>query len=334
VHPHTNPLLALDDLQVSFFTDNGEAPAVRGVSLTIQTGQTVALVGESGCGKSTIALAIIRLISDPGRIVGGKILFKGRDLVTLPEADVRAIRGKEIGMIFQEPMTSLNPVFTIGDQIAEVLSTHLGLAGKEVRLEVLRLLEKVGIASAARRIDQYPHELSGGMKQRAMIAMALACQPDLLIADEPTTALDVTIQAQILELLQALQEEMHMAILLITHNLGVVAQFTKEVHIMYAGKIVEHADVLALFQHPLHPYTKALLQALPRPGHRAERLAAITGTVPSPFEYSRGCAFASRCPAVLNDCADREPPLLEVEPNHEVACWLYETSRQRSAASD
>lgn len=324
----------MHDLRVSFFTDKGEAPAVRGVSLTIRTGQTVALVGESGCGKSTIALAIMRLLSDPGRIVGGQILFKGRDLVSLPESTLRTIRGKDIGMVFQEPMTSLNPVFTIGDQVAEVLRTHLGLAGREARAEVLRLLEKVGIASAARRVDQYPHELSGGMKQRVMIALALACQPDLLIADEPTTALDVTIQAQILELLQALQEEMHMAILLITHNLGVVAQFAKDVHIMYAGKIVEHADVFTLFRNPLHPYTRALLQALPRPGHRTERLAAISGTVPSPFEYPRGCAFASRCPAVLSDCADREPPLLEVEPNHEVACWLYERSVQPSAVSD
>jgi oligopeptide/dipeptide ABC transporter ATP-binding protein len=231
-------------------------------------------------------------------------------------------------MIFQEPMTSLNPVFTIGDQIAEVLRIHLHLSERDARFEVLRLLEKVGIALAARRIDQYPHELSGGMKQRVMIAMALACQPDLLIADEPTTALDVTIQAQILELLQALQEEMHMAILLITHNLGVVAQFARDVHIMYAGKIVEHADVLRIFQSPLHPYTKALLKALPRPGQRAERLAAIKGIVPTPLQYPKGCAFAPRCPDALAHCSERAPELREIAPKHEGACWLYERSSE------
>jgi oligopeptide/dipeptide ABC transporter ATP-binding protein len=322
----SGPLLTISDLRVSFFTDRGEAPAVRGVSLTIPAGQTVALVGESGCGKSTVALAITRLLSDPGRILGGQVVFKGRDLISLPEPALRAIRGKEIGMIFQEPMTSLNPVFTIGEQIAEVLYVHAGLSKRAARLEVLRLLEKVGIVPAARRIDQYPHELSGGMKQRVMIAMALACQPDLLIADEPTTALDVTVQAQILELLYALQQELHMAILLITHNLGVVAQFAQAVHVMYAGKIVEQADVHSLFQHPLHPYTRALLKALPRPGHRAERLAAIAGTVPTPFQYPPGCAFASRCPDVRGHCPTAEPPLTATDPSHKVACWLHERS--------
>lgn len=317
------PVLTISDLRVSFFTERGEAPAVRGVSLAIPPGQTVALVGESGCGKSTVALAILRLLSDPGRIVEGQVVFKGRDLVSLPEPALRAIRGKEIGMIFQEPMTSLNPVFPIGEQIAEVLQIHLGLPKREARLEVLRLLEKVGIAPAARRIAQYPHELSGGMKQRVMIAMALACQPDLLIADEPTTALDVTVQAQILELLQALQQELHMAILLITHNLGIVAQFAQEVHVMYAGKIVERADVHLLFQRPLHPYTQGLLKALPRPGRRAERLAAIAGTVPTPFQYPAGCAFAPRCPDALAYCAVREPSCVEAAPCHAVACWLY-----------
>ncbi len=325
----SGPLLTISDLRVSFLTDRGEAPAVRGVSLTILPGQTVALVGESGCGKSTVALAITRLLSDPGQICGGRVVFKGRDLLSLPEPSLRAIRGKEIGMIFQEPMTSLNPVFTIGDQIAEVLHVHLGLSGRAARLEVLRLLEKVGIAPAARRIDQYPHELSGGMKQRAMIAMALACRPDLLIADEPTTALDVTIQAQILELLRALQQEFHMAVLLITHNLGVVAQFAQDVHVMYAGKIVERADVYTLFRHPRHPYTQALLKALPRPGHRAERLAAITGTVPTPFQYPPGCAFAPRCPEVLDHCPTQEPSLTAVDPGHEVACWLYERNERQ-----
>jgi len=324
VGPDNRSLLAIKNLSVSFFSDKGEVRAVRDVSLTINAGQTLALVGESGCGKSTVALAIMRLIDAPGRIVGGQIRFKGRDLAALPESELRAIRGKEIGMIFQEPMTSLNPVFPIGEQIGEVLSTHLGLSDRAARAEALRLLEKVGIPSAAHRIDQYPHELSGGMKQRVMIAIALACQPDLLIADEPTTALDVTIQAQILELLQALQEEMRMAILLITHNLGVVAQFAKDVQVMYAGKIVEQADVITLFKNPLHPYTRALLKALPRPGHRAERLASIPGTVPSPLQYPKGCAFAPRCPDERAGYRENQPPLHEVEPGHAVACGLYE----------
>jgi oligopeptide/dipeptide ABC transporter ATP-binding protein len=318
------PFLAIKNLSVSFFTDKGEVRAVRDVSLTISAGQTLALVGESGCGKSTVALAIMRLIDPPGRITGGQIWFKGKDLVALSEPELRTIRGKAIGMIFQEPMTSLNPVFTIGDQIGEVLNTHLGLSRQAARAEVLRLLEKVGIPSPVQRMDQYPHELSGGMKQRVMIAMALACQPDLLIADEPTTALDVTIQAQILELLQALQEEMQMAILLITHNLGVVAQFARDVQVMYAGKIVEQAGVVTLFKNPLHPYTRALLKALPHPGRRAERLASIQGTVPSPLQYPKGCAFAPRCPDEREGYREHQPPLKEVESGHAVACWLYE----------
>ena len=327
------PLLAIHNLSVSFFTDKGEVPAVRDVSLSITTGQTLALVGESGCGKSTVALAIMRLISQPGRIVNGQIRFKGQDLVTLTEPDLRNIRGKAIGMIFQEPMTSLNPVFTVGDQIGEVLQTHRQLAEREIQSEVLRLLEKVGIPSPTQRMHQYPHELSGGMKQRVMIAMALACQPDLLIADEPTTALDVTIQAQILELLQSLQEEIQMAILLITHNLGVVAQFANDVQVMYAGKTVEQADVQTLFHNPRHPYTNALLQALPRRGHRAERLASIPGTVPSPLRYPPGCAFAPRCPQVLDFCLNRQPTLKPIESGHAVECWLYEESSQQSAIS-
>lgn len=321
---HTKaPLLTINDLHVSFFSDEGEVRAVRGVDLTIETGQTVALVGESGCGKSTVALAIMRLIDPPGRIVQGRIFFQGQDLATLSEPELRAVRGKRIGMIFQEPMTSLNPVFTIGDQIGEVLHVHQGLSPRAARTEVIRLLETVRMPSPVQRIDQYPHELSGGMKQRVMIAMALACRPALLIADEPTTALDVTIQAQILELLRTLQEEMHMAILLITHNLGVVAQFAKVVQVMYAGKIVESADVVSLFQTPRHPYTQALLKALPRPGRRAERLAAIQGTVPSPLHYPVGCAFAPRCPEVFALCAEHDPLLKAVEPKHEAACWLY-----------
>lgn len=320
----TSPLLAVKNLQTSFFTDKGEVRAVRDVSFSVSAGQTLALVGESGCGKSATALSIMRLIDAPGRIVGGQILFQGQDVATLAEPQLRALRGGKIGMIFQEPMTSLNPVFPIGDQIREALKVHLDLSDQAAQAGVRRLLEKVGLSAVAQRMQQYPHELSGGMKQRVMIAMALACQPDLLIADEPTTALDVTIQAQILELLKELQAEMGMAILLITHNLGVVAQFAQEVAVMYAGKIVEQTDVQTLFQHPLHPYTTALLQALPRPDRRAQRLMAIQGTVPSPLQYPLGCAFASRCPDVLAGCSDRQPALQAAESHHTVACWLYE----------
>ncbi len=323
------PLLTISDLHVSFFTDKGEVRAVRGIDLEVRPGQTLALVGESGCGKSATALAIMRLLESPGRIVNGSLSYNGRDLAQLSEAELRSIRGKSIGMIFQEPMTSLNPVFSIGNQIGEVLQLHQGLSEREAGQEALRLLETVGIPSPVQRLEQYPHELSGGMKQRVMIAMALACRPDLLIADEPTTALDVTVQAQILDLLKRLQDEIGMAILLITHNLGVVAQFAQDVAVMYAGKIIERTQVRPLFKNPLHPYTQALLQAVPRRGHRAERLAAITGTVPSPLQYPPGCAFAARCPAVLDFCANKQPPLTAVEPGHEASCWLHEKTGVR-----
>ena len=325
------PLLTISDLHVSFFTEQGEVRAVRGIDLEIQSGQTLALVGESGCGKSATALAIMRLIESPGRIVDGSLMYNGRDLAQLSEGELRSIRGKSIGMIFQEPMTSLNPVFTIGHQIGEVFRLHQGLSAREANQEAGRLLETVGIPSPRQRLEHYPHELSGGMKQRVMIAMALACRPDLLIADEPTTALDVTVQAQILDLLTRLQDEMGMAILLITHNLGVVAQFAQDVAVMYAGKIIERAQVRPLFQNPLHPYTQALLYAVPRRGHRSERLAAITGSVPSPLQYPRGCTFAARCPAMLDDCPTQQPALVVVEPGHEAACWLHEETGGRDS---
>ena len=302
------PLLELSHLSTSFFTDKGEVRAVEDVSFSIQSGQTLALVGESGCGKSVTAFSIMRLVDKPGRIVGGKIIFKEQNLLDLSESEMRKIRGKSIGMIFQEPMTSLNPVFKIGDQIGEALQIHTNLSTSEIRQEVLRLLEKVRIPSPERRIDQYPHEMSGGMKQRVMIAMALACKPDLLIADEPTTALDVTIQAQILDLLKDLQEEMGMAILLITHNLGVVAQFSHEIIVMYASKIAERANVQQLFKNPSHPYTQALLNSLPRPGERGKRLESIQGTVPSPLQYPQGCHFSTRCLEILEHCAEQPPP--------------------------
>ncbi len=320
-------LLEIRDLDVSFFTRAGAVPAVRGVDLSIAQGHTLALVGESGSGKSVTALAILGLVDPPGRIVGGSIRFGGEELTTLPRAELRRVRGRRIGMVFQEPMTSLNPVFTVGDQISEVLRIHLGQSKRESRDRVIELLRLVGIPAPERRIDNHPHELSGGMKQRVMIAMALACGPDLLIADEPTTALDVTIQAQILELLARLQDELGMAILLITHNLGVVAQFARDVAVMYAGKVVERAPVRELFARPAHPYSRALLRALPRPGAEHLRLEAIGGTVPSPLDFPPGCAFADRCPEVLPRCAGEQPPSEPVGEDHEAACWLHEAGR-------
>jgi len=316
-------VLEVDNLHVSFFSDQGELRVVQNVGFNICPGETVALVGESGCGKSVTALAIMNLIDEPGRIVQGDMKLQGQGLARLCELECQQIRGRRIGMIFQEPMTSLNPVFTIGNQIAEVLIHHFKMPESEARLEVISLLEKVGISSPRKRLDQYPHELSGGMKQRVMIAIALACQPDLLIADEPTTALDVTIQAQILRLLKQLQDDMGMAISLITHNLGVVAHFAQRVIVMYAGEIAEQAEVRQLFKNPLHPYTQALLKALPIPGQPDERLASIQGTVPMPLEYPNGCRFCTRCPQVMARCSQDSPPLKEQEPKHHVACWLY-----------
>ncbi|MCK5717242.1 MAG: ABC transporter ATP-binding protein [Thiomargarita sp.] len=317
----TDVVLDVNTLHLSFFTDQGELQVVQNIAFDIKAGETVALVGESGCGKSVTALAMMGLIEEPGRIIKGSIKFKGQELVGLSQKKYQKIRGERISMIFQEPMTSLNPVFTIGDQIAEVLIHHFGMSVADARQEVLILLEQVGISSPQLRIDQYPYELSGGMKQRVMIAMALACKPDLLIADEPTTALDVTIQAQILRLLKQLQEKMGMSILLITHNLGVVAHFAQRVIVMYAGEIVEQATVHTLFKHPLHPYTQALLNALPIPGN--QYLIAIKGTVPMPLEYPKGCHFSSRCPKVMPRCLQERPQLNEHKDQHYMACWLY-----------
>jgi oligopeptide/dipeptide ABC transporter ATP-binding protein len=317
------PVLEVDGLHVSFSTERGEWPVVSDVSFSVGAGETVALVGESGCGKSVTALAILGLLVPEGRITRGEARLNGQSLTTLSEAEKEKLRGRRIGMIFQEPMTSLNPVFTVGDQIAEVLIRHLKLDAQAAREETLRLLKKVGIPSPEQRIDQYPHELSGGMKQRVMIAMAIACKPDLLIADEPTTALDVTIQAQILRLLQELQQEMGMAVLLITHNLGVVAHFAKRVVVMYAGQIAEEADTRTLFREPLHPYTRALLNSLPRPGNVGARLESIQGTVPSPAEYPAGCRFCTRCPQVMAHCCGDVPPKRDMPMGSRVACWLY-----------
>lgn len=321
-------LLVVTDLRTHFTTEVGVARAVDGVSFQVGMGETLGIVGESGCGKTVTALSILQLIpSPPGEILkGSSILFDGEELLKAAPARLREIRGNDISMIFQEPMTSLNPVFRIGDQIGEALFTHKGFTKEQSKAESLRLLDRVEIPSPERRIDQYPHELSGGMKQRVMIAMALACGPDLLIADEPTTALDVTIQAQILDLLKALQDDMGMAILLITHNLGIVAQFAHDVVVMYASKIVEQTDVLTLFKNPQHPYTKALLNALPQSKHPSTRLASIDGMVPSPLLYPRGCHFTPRCNERLSHCMDKEPSLIQTDPTHATACWLYERS--------
>jgi oligopeptide/dipeptide ABC transporter ATP-binding protein len=319
------PLLSVRDLHIEFETDAGSVPAVRGVNLELGAGETVALVGESGCGKSVTALSIMRLMT--GRVSGGSIHFEGKDLAKLPETEMRRVRGAQIGMIFQEPMTSLNPVFKVGRQIEEVLLLHQQLSPEKARAQALELLNRVGIPSPAERAEQYPHELSGGMKQRVMIAIAIACKPKLLIADEPTTALDVTIQAQIMALLKSLKDELNMAVLLITHDLGVVAHFAQRVDVMYAGKIVEHGSVRDIFKRPAHPYTRALLAGLPHASAVGKRLEAIPGRVPSPTMLPPGCAFCARCKHAFEPCQTEPPPAFEVAAEHLAACWLHDPTR-------
>jgi oligopeptide/dipeptide ABC transporter ATP-binding protein len=323
------PLLAIRDLHVEFETDAGSVPAVRGVDLEVGAGETVALVGESGCGKSVTALSIMRLMT--GRVSGGSIHFEGKDLAKLAESEMRRVRGAQIGMIFQEPMTSLNPVFKVGRQIEEVLLLHQHLSPEKARAQALELLKRVGIPSPAERAEQYPHELSGGMKQRVMIAIAIACKPKLLIADEPTTALDVTIQAQIMALLKSLKDELNMAVLLITHDLGVVAHFAERVDVMYAGKIVEHGSVRDIFKRPAHPYTRALLGGLPHASTVGKRLEAIPGRVPSPSMLPPGCAFCARCKHAFEPCPSEQPPAFDVAAEHVAACWLHDPKRAPQA---
>jgi peptide/nickel transport system ATP-binding protein len=322
----SRPILEIDDLRTWFFTRDGTVRAVDGVSFSVLPGETLAIVGESGCGKSVTALSILRLIaSPPGRIVSGSIRFDGRDLLGLSDAEMRRVRGNEISMVFQEPMTSLNPVLTIGRQIAETLILHQGLDQSAAQNKAVEMLRLVHIPEAERRVTQYPHQLSGGMRQRVMIAMALACNPKLLIADEPTTALDVTIQAQILDLLRELKQQIDAAIVLITHDLGVVAEMAQRVIVMYAGKKAEEAPVKSLFRQPLHPYTKGLLGSMPRLGALAEgerqRLAEIAGTVPSLKEPIPGCAFADRCFLATDICHREPPPFEEKLPGHFAACF-------------
>jgi peptide/nickel transport system ATP-binding protein len=321
------PLLAIEDLRTYFFTRDGVVRAVDGVSYSVRAGETLAVVGESGCGKSVTALSILRLIaSPPGRIVGGSIRFQGGNLLEFSDQEMRAIRGNEISMIFQEPMTSLNPVLTIGRQIAETLVLHQRLDHKAAMMRAVEMLRLVHIPEAERRVGQYPHQLSGGMRQRVMIAMALACNPKLLIADEPTTALDVTIQAQILDLMRELKAKTGSAIILITHDLGVVAEMAERVVVMYAGRKVEEAPVEALFGNPQHPYTKGLLSSVPQLGETLkaqprERLMEIPGMVPSLRSEIVGCAFAPRCPLASDRCRAEAPALEEKQPAHFAACF-------------
>ena len=325
----TQPLLDIRDLKTYFYTDDGVVRAVDGVSLSIAPEKTLGVVGESGCGKSITAFSTMRLIpSPPGKIEHGQILFH-KDLESDPidltqlnpkGTQMRGIRGNDIAMIFQEPMTSLSPVHTVGNQIAEAIMLHQNVKKKEARERTIDALNKVRLPRPDRQVDAYPHELSGGMRQRAMIAMALSCNPSLLIADEPTTALDVTVQAQILDLMRHLQSDIGMAIMLITHDLGVVASMADYVAVMYLGKIVEYSDTRTVFKNPRHPYTRGLLNSIPQVGQK-RRLVPIEGTIPDPFEIPHGCAFAPRCPHAMDQCRE-EPQLLEIESGHQVSCWL------------
>ena len=320
----SQPLLEIRGLKTHFATEDGMIHAVDGVDISIGRGKTVCVVGESGCGKTVTAMSVLKLIAmPPGRIVGGQILWQGRDLVPLSTDEMNQIRAKDIAIVFQEPMTSLNPVYTIGDQIGEVISLHQNLSRKQVRERTIEMLQLVQIPNARRRIDDYPHHFSGGMRQRVMIAMALSCNPKLLIADEPTTALDVTIQAQILDLLQDMKARLGMSIMMITHAMGVVAEVAQRVVVMYAGKVVEEASVDQLFDHPRHPYTQGLIRSIPRidlAATRKTRLETIAGVVPKLLNPPVGCRFAPRCRFAIDACRTAQPPLIEIEPGHKVAC--------------
>jgi len=317
-------LLEVKGLKTRFFTQDGVVQAVNGVSYILGEGEALGIVGESGCGKSVSVLSIMRLIPDPpGKIVGGEVMFEGRDLLKMTPDEVRDIRGNKIAMIFQDPMTSLNPVLTIGRQVSEALELHLGMDKKEARQRTVELLEMVGIPEAVDRVDDYPHQFSGGMRQRVMIAMGLSCNPQILIADEPTTALDVTIQAQIVELVKRLREEIGMAVIWITHDLGIIAGFAENVIVMYAGFIVEMASVKGLYGDPRHPYTIGLLGSLPRLDAKThEKLVSIEGLPPDLIALPEGCPFAARCDYVMDKCLEENPPLEPVGPNHYIACWV------------
>jgi peptide/nickel transport system ATP-binding protein/oligopeptide transport system ATP-binding protein len=318
-------LLQVKDLKTYFYTDDGIVKAVDGIDFTIRKGETLGMIGESGCGKSVSALSILQLVQNPpGKIINGEIWFKGEDLLKKKTEQMRKIRGNDISMIFQEPMTSLNPVYTIGEQISEAIILHQKLNKENALEKTVEMLKLVGIANPERRVHEYPHELSGGQRQRVMIAMALSCNPDLLIADEPTTALDVTIQAQILELIKKLKDEIGMAVLMITHNLGVIAEVSDHVVVVYAGKAVEYADVTSIFKHPKHPYAMALQKSIPqltdKPGVKLE---VIEGNIPDPLALPTGCKFHPRCKFAINICKKKEPELEKIGDNHIVRCWMY-----------
>ncbi|MCC3145554.1 ABC transporter ATP-binding protein [Halanaerobium sp. Z-7514] len=317
-------LVEVKNLKTYFYTEEGVVKAVDGVDFEIYPGETLGVVGESGCGKSVTSLSIMRLVeSPPGKIEAGEINFKNKDLTKLSNKEMRKIRGNDISMIFQEPMTSLNPVYTIGDQIAEAIMLHKKVKRKEAMRQAVEMLKKVGIPLPEQRVKEYPHQLSGGMRQRVMIAMALSCDPQLLIADEPTTALDVTIQAQILELMNSLKEKYGMAIMMITHDLGVIAEVSDRVAVMYAGKVIEYTDVDTLFEDPKHPYTWGLMNSIPKLDRDVDRLEAIPGSVPSPLNFPDGCKFNTRCPLAEGKCYEVEPDLEEVVKGHKVRCWRY-----------
>lgn len=321
-----NYVLSIQDLRVYFYTRDGVVKAADGVDLGLERGEVLGIVGESGCGKSITALSVMRLIPDPpGRIISGNIIFNGYDLITIPEKDMQKIRGKRISIVFQEPMTALNPLLTIGAQVMEMLQAHLTINKKEARNQAIELLDLVGISSPEKRINEYPHQLSGGMRQRVMIAIAVSCNPDIIFADEPTTALDVTIQAQILDLLKRLRERSGMSMVLISHDLGVIAEVADHVAVMYAGRIVEYAKTSELFARPLHPYTKGLLNSIPRfeeKGGKLKRLYGIPGMVPRLSDLPGGCKFSPRCPIAVDRCRMEEPQLVELFKGHKVRCWL------------
>lgn len=315
-------LLEVKNLKTYFYTDDGVAKAVDDVSFSLDKGETLGLVGESGCGKSVSALSIMRLIAEPpGKIVGGEIFFKGKNILNDTEKEMQGIRGNDIGMIFQEPMTSLNPVFTCGDQIEEAVILHQKLSKEDAKKKALEMLNLVGIPAPEQRYNEYPHQLSGGMRQRIMIAMALSCNPVLLIADEPTTALDVTVQAQILELIKKLQTELGMGVIIITHDLGVIAEVSTKVAVMYASKIAEYGKVDQIFYNPKHPYTIGLLNSIPKLSKTKERLSTIEGNVPAPTNYPAGCHFCTRCIFAIEKCWTEPPPVVEVESDHFSSCW-------------
>jgi oligopeptide/dipeptide ABC transporter ATP-binding protein len=322
-------ILEVKNLKTHFFTEKGVVKAVDGISFDVKESKTLGIVGESGCGKSITAMSLMRLLSRPGKIVEGQVLYKGQDLVNLDEEAMRMIRGNEISIIFQEPMTSLNPVFTIGFQIMEVLILHQKISKEQARQKAIDMLKIVGIPRGEKIVDEYPHQLSGGMRQRVMIAMALACQPKILIADEPTTALDVTIQAQILELMNDLKNKLNTAIIIITHDLGVIAEMADDVIVMYSGKIVEKTDVKRIFAEPTHPYTLGLLSSVPKLNEEAEYLDSIDGSVPNPLKLPTGCYFNPRCKYAIDRCRNEQPELKELSPGHFVSCFVAEKGGTR-----